>query len=311
MDAYIDGFLDYLARERQASAHTVNAYAVDLRQFCDYLQRSGRTDPDDWDATLWEGFMHYLRRRSMSESSIARKLSAARAFLKHLYRRGVLEHEPPDALATPRVHRALPSTLTPHELRRLLLQPPLDTPYGLRDRAMLETMYTTGMRVSELLGLTLEQLNLSEALVRVVGKRGRERWLPLPDQHGPLAAAVSQRRAPQTRPPQTPLQRAVSERPRRAAEPNQLLEQTQRVCRQRGHRESHLTAHPAPLVRRASAQWRGRPPRRAGTARTRRHQHDPNLHPSQPRPPQRGLQKGASKGVNDSSYWDRRIPITR
>jgi integrase/recombinase XerD len=180
MDAYIDGFLDYLARERQASAHTVNAYAVDLRQFCDYLRWSGRTDPDEWDATLWEGFMHYLRRRSMSESSIARKLSAARTFLKHLYRRGVLEHEPPDALATPRVHRALPSTLTPHELRRLLLQPPLDTPYGLRDRTMLETMYTTGMRVSELLGLTLEQLNLSEALVRVVGKRGRERWLPMP-----------------------------------------------------------------------------------------------------------------------------------
>jgi integrase/recombinase XerD len=181
MESHIDGFLDYLAQERQASAHTLNAYAVDLRQFCDYLRWSGRTDPDDWDATLWEGFMHYLRRRSMSESSIARKLSAARAFLKHLYRRGVLEHEPPDALATPRVHRALPSTLTPHELRRLLLQPPLDTPYGLRDRAMLEMMYTTGMRVSELLGLTLEQLNLSEALVRVAGKRGRERWLPLPD----------------------------------------------------------------------------------------------------------------------------------
>jgi integrase/recombinase XerD len=181
MDAYIDGFLDYLAQERQVSRHTLNAYAVDLRQFCDYLQRSGRADPADWDTTLWEGFMHYLRRRSMSESSIARKLSAARAFLKHLYRRGVLEHEPPDALATPRVHRALPNTLTPHELRRLLLQPPLDTPYGLRDRTMLEMMYTTGMRVSELLSITLEQLNLSEGLVRVVGKRGRERWLPLPD----------------------------------------------------------------------------------------------------------------------------------
>jgi site-specific recombinase XerD len=111
MDAYIDGFLDYLAQERQASRHTVNAYAVDLRQFCDYLRRSGRADPADWDATLWEGFMHYLRRRSMSESSIARKLSAARAFLKHLYRRGVLEQEPPEALATPRCIAPCPPRL--------------------------------------------------------------------------------------------------------------------------------------------------------------------------------------------------------
>ncbi len=181
MDAYIDAFLDYLARERQVSPHTLNAYAVDLRQFCEYLKRAERIDPHEWDSSLWEGFIHYLRRRSMSESSIARKLSAARAFLKHLYRRGVLDSEPPDALSAPKVHRALPATLTPHELRRLLLQPPLGTPHGLRDRTMLETMYTTGMRVSELLSLLLEQLNLSERLVRVEGKRGRERWLPLPD----------------------------------------------------------------------------------------------------------------------------------
>lgn len=181
MEAYVDSFLDYLARERQVSPHTRAAYAVDLMQFCDYLKRAERTNPHEWDSSLWEGFIHFLRRRSMSESSIARKLSAARAFLKYLYRRGVLETEPPDALATPRVHRALPAILTPHELRRLLLQPPLDTPHGLRDRAMLEMMYTTGMRVSELLSLTLAQLNLSERLVRVEGKRGRERWLPLPD----------------------------------------------------------------------------------------------------------------------------------
>lgn len=181
MEAYLDSFLDYLARERQASPHTVNAYAVDLTQFCEYLRRAERTDPHSWDATLWEGFIHYLSRRGMSEASIARKLSAARAFLKHLYRLGVLDREPPDMLAAFKVHRDLPTTLTPHEIRLLLLQPPLDTPHGLRDRTMLETMYTTGMRVSELLGLRLAQLNLSEQLVRVEGKRGRERWLPLTD----------------------------------------------------------------------------------------------------------------------------------
>ncbi|MCS7209826.1 MAG: tyrosine-type recombinase/integrase, partial [Fimbriimonadales bacterium] len=181
MEAYIDSFLDYLARERQVSLHTLNAYAVDLAQFCEYLRRAARHDPSDWDSSLWEGFMHYLRRRQMREASIARKLSAVRAFLKYLHRRGILDEEPPDTLVAPKVQRTLPTTLTPHELRRLLLQPSLDTPHGVRDRTMLETMYTTGMRVSELLNLTLEQLNLSEQLVRVEGKRGRERWLPLPD----------------------------------------------------------------------------------------------------------------------------------
>ncbi|CUU37728.1 MAG: site-specific tyrosine recombinase XerD [Armatimonadetes bacterium] len=181
MEAYIDSFLEFLRSERRASPHTVNAYAVDLRQFAQYLQRSGRAEPHLWDASLWEGFIYYLRRRALSESSIARKLSAARAFLNYLYRRGILTEEPPDALETPRPHRALPETLTVNEVRRLLLQPPLDTPHGLRDRTMLETMYTTGMRVSELLGLRTGDLNLADALVHVQGKRGRERLLPLPE----------------------------------------------------------------------------------------------------------------------------------
>ncbi|MDW8107743.1 MAG: site-specific tyrosine recombinase XerD [Armatimonadota bacterium] len=179
MEAYIDSFLDHLRRERNASPHTVSAYAVDLAQFCEYLKRTQRIDPASWDASLWDGFVHFLTRHQMREATVARKLSAARAFLRYLYRRGVLESEPPEMLTPHKVHRSLPSTLTPHEIRRLLLQPPLDTPHGLRDRTMLETMYTTGMRVSELLRLRLEQLNLSEQLIRVEGKRGRERWLPL------------------------------------------------------------------------------------------------------------------------------------
>lgn len=179
MEAYIDSFLEYLRSERRASAHTVNAYAVDLRQFAEYLQRSGRTEPHLWNATLWEGFIYALRRLALSESSIARKLSAVRTFLQYLYRRGILTEEPPEALETPRIHRALPETLTVNEVRRLLLQPDLDTPHGLRDRTMLETMYTTGMRVSELLGLKIDNLNLADGMVLVLGKRGRERVLPL------------------------------------------------------------------------------------------------------------------------------------
>jgi site-specific recombinase XerC len=88
-EEWVDGFLDYLGRERQLSPHTLNAYATDLTQFVDYLVRADRLEPAEWDATLWEGFIYYLRRRSMSEASIARKLSAARAFLRYLHRRGL------------------------------------------------------------------------------------------------------------------------------------------------------------------------------------------------------------------------------
>ncbi len=177
-EEWVDSFLDYLGRERQLSPHTLNAYATDLTQFVDYLARADRLEPAEWDASLWEGFIYYLRRRSMSEASIARKMSAARAFLRYLYRRGLIG-EPPAALSQVRPHRALPAVLTPSEIRRLLLQPPLDNPLGIRDRAMLEVMYATGLRVSELLGLRMEHLNLTDRVLRVQGKRGRERLVPL------------------------------------------------------------------------------------------------------------------------------------
>ncbi len=182
MEEHIDPFLEFLAQERQVSAHTVSAYAVDLAQFVEYLRHSKRDDPYEWDATLWEGYIYFLRRRGMSEKSIARKLSAVRTFLKYLHRRGVLEQEPPEMLDVPKVHRTLPDTLTASEVRRLVMAPDLTTPHGLRDRTMIEMLYTTGMRVSELLGLTLDQLDLREAFVRVWGKRARERVLPLTEQ---------------------------------------------------------------------------------------------------------------------------------
>lgn len=181
MREYLDSFLDYLRDERQVSPHTLSAYAVDLDQFVRYLEQSERLNPAEWDSGLWEGFLYYLRRRAKSESSIARKLSATRTFLRYLYQRGLLETEPPEPLMTPRPRRKIPSVLSVSELRRLLLQPPLDTPYGLRDRTMLELMASTGLRVSEMLSLTLENLNLSDQLIRVEGKGSRERLLPLTD----------------------------------------------------------------------------------------------------------------------------------
>jgi len=177
--AWMDLFLDYLDRERGVSKHTLDAYARDLSQFHAYLENSQRANLSEWDARLWEGFIHYLRKRSLTESSIARKLSAVRAMLKYLKRKGLISRLPSDETTHTKPHRALPDTLSPNEMRRLLLQPPLENAPGLRDRTMLELMYATGLRVSELLGLRLQDLNLVERVLRVQGKRGRERLIPL------------------------------------------------------------------------------------------------------------------------------------
>lgn len=176
---WIDLFLDYLDRERGLSKHTLDAYAHDLNQFYAYLESSQRLNLSEWDTHLWEGFIYYLRKCSLTESSIARKLSAVHAILKYLKRKGLINQLPSDEQAHTKPHRTLPSTLSPNEMRRLLLQPPLNNPLGLRDRTMLELMYATGLRVSELLGLRLNDLNMVERVLRVQGKRGRERLIPL------------------------------------------------------------------------------------------------------------------------------------
>ncbi|MCW5933280.1 MAG: site-specific tyrosine recombinase XerD [Fimbriimonadia bacterium] len=176
---WIDLYLDYLQHERQVSRHTLDAYARDLTQFHDFLESSERLNPSLWNSQMWEGFVYYLRKRSLTESSIARKLSAVRAMLKYCVRKGLLDRLPDEQDTHAKPHRPLPDVLTPHEMRRLLMQPPLDQARGMRDRAMLELMYATGLRVSELLGLRLQDMNMVERTARVLGKRGRERVLPL------------------------------------------------------------------------------------------------------------------------------------
>lgn len=176
-EEWVDRFLNFLACERQVAPRTVAAYAYDLTQFLAYLEQAG--EAEQWNAHLWEGFVYYLRKQALTESSIARKLCAVRSFLKYLKRKGLIAEYPSDALVGAKPHRPLPASLTPNEVRRLLLQPDLSNPLGLRDRTMLELLYATGLRISELLGLRIGDLNLSERSLRVKGKRGRERLLPL------------------------------------------------------------------------------------------------------------------------------------
>lgn len=184
-----DRFLLHLERERRASPHTVAAYARDTQRFV-ALCRSARIRHERLHhAETLERFSHALRKEGLGESSIARKLCAVRAFLRFLYRHGDLDEPPMKSESGRRVHRRLPSYLTLVEMNALLAQPDTSTPVGLRDRCILEMLFATGLRVSELLGLTVEDASQPEPLIRVTGKRGKERIVP----YGRAAAAWLER----------------------------------------------------------------------------------------------------------------------
>lgn len=176
-------FLSYLQVHRGASPHTIAAYAHDLGQFFGFLGRGeepptaeelARVDP-----TQVRRYLAYLIGRGYTRRSIARKLAAVRSLFRYLCRVGILEYNPVRGIATPRIGRSLPRFLRVPEAAALVEQPPADTPLGLRDRALLEVLYGAGLRVGELVGLELGDVDASRGLVRVRGKGRKERIVPL------------------------------------------------------------------------------------------------------------------------------------
>ncbi len=149
MDEAIDGFLTELREARGASPATLRAYAQDLRQFADFLRRErlARAPAEVKPAHL-RRFLADLHGEGYARTSMARKLSAIRALYRHLARRGEIEADPTVGLSAPRLHRPLPKFLYRGEVEKLLAAPDVSTPLGLRDRALLETLYATGLRVS-------------------------------------------------------------------------------------------------------------------------------------------------------------------
>jgi len=181
-DRAVTRFLDYLRDQRRASPQTLRAYGNDLAQFRDYLKEESRDGkvpaPAKIDALAVRGFVARLSRGGMGKASIARKLSAVRSFLRHAVREGRLESSPAEAIRAPRVPRALPRTMTVDEVFNLLDRIQDDGPAALRDRAILELLYGGGLRVSELVALDRDDLDLSAMVVRVLGKGNKERLVP-------------------------------------------------------------------------------------------------------------------------------------
>ena len=181
MEDYIDQFLTYLEVERNYSRNTVANYRVDLLDFKKFLIRLNDSQPSigEIDHLAIRGYLGDLQERQLSRSTVLRKLSTLRSFFRYLARRGYLDTDPTSALATPKVRRKLPEFLELSEVEALLSAPDTKTIVGLRDQAILELLYSTGMRVGELLALNLPDMDRQSALVKVRGKGKKERILPV------------------------------------------------------------------------------------------------------------------------------------
>ena len=183
MKQALDSFLEHLALNDNASAHTVRAYESDLSQFITFLsQHLGRRrtelTPGDFQHAHIRAFLSELHRRGNTRSSAGRKLAAIRAFGRHLRREGAVDGDPAALVGTPRQEHHLPAHLGEADMSRLLEMPDTSQPLGRRDRAILELFYASGLRLSELVGLDVEDVNLGSRTVRVLGKGRKERLVP-------------------------------------------------------------------------------------------------------------------------------------
>jgi len=192
---HIADFLAHLALERNLSPRTLDSYGRDLRQLASWLADEGLS-VDSIDRIALRGYLGSRRDAGLSARSAARALSAIRSFYRFLVRTGVVTSDPTADLKSPSLWRTVPHALTGEEVDALLAAPDADTMLGLRDRAMLETLYATGLRVSELVSLTVDRVRLDPGFVRVVGKGRKERLVPL----GGAAAAWIERYQLQSRP---------------------------------------------------------------------------------------------------------------
>jgi integrase/recombinase XerD len=179
MKELIDTFLDYLSVERGLSANTILAYRGDLNAYLDFMSSNhidamSRIRRDDI-----TGFMLNQKDRSIAVNSVARRLAAIRMFHRFLAREKILKSDPTNLIDSPRLWKKIPDTLTLNEVESLIAQPDIRDNQGRRDKAILETLYATGMRVSEAVNLRLDNVNLDIGFLRCIGKGNKERVIPL------------------------------------------------------------------------------------------------------------------------------------
>ncbi|MFC4050928.1 tyrosine recombinase XerC [Actinomadura syzygii] len=179
LEEAVSDFGRHLRAERDVSPHTLRAYLGDLNDLVGYAADTGVTEPGELDVSLLRAWLARQHALGRSRATLARRTAAVRAFTRHLHRRGLLDDDPGLLLGTPKRQRDLPIALTQEEAARLLDTMDAQGPLGLRDLAVLELLYGTGVRVSELCGLDIDDLDTGRRTVRVLGKGGRERTVPV------------------------------------------------------------------------------------------------------------------------------------
>ncbi len=176
-DRYVDKFLRYLDIERNASSHTLLNYRLDLLRGRQFFQQPW----EQVDHLAIRRYLAHLKQASLAKRTVARRLASLRSFFRFLCRDGLLKDNPAVAVSTPKLERRLPVFLTEQEVAQLLEASSDCGPWTLRDRAILETLYSTGIRVSELVGISMDDLDMIGGSIRVMGKGKRERLAPIGD----------------------------------------------------------------------------------------------------------------------------------
>ena len=179
MHHFLDHFLHYLIVEKGLSQNTILAYSHNLNRFIDYLREKGIEEIKDISRFDIRAFLLDLKKKGLLTKTIVRNLASIRTFLRFLNQEGILKSNPGEEIESPKITKTLPEILSLKEVEQLLEQPDIQTPLGIRNRAMLEMLYATGMRVSELTCLPINHVNLEGGYVLLYGKGSKERIVPI------------------------------------------------------------------------------------------------------------------------------------
>lgn len=174
----IDDFTDFVRREKGFSSNTLAAYRNDLNQFVDFVESCADQAVRALDRSTIVSFMSYLREREYAASTIARRIAAVKSFFHYLQAQGTIHDDPTQSLQAPKVSKYTPRSISKEDIEKLLEQPKATSPMGMRDKAMLELIYATGMRVTELVSLNLSDVDLENSRVVCSGRGSRKRIIP-------------------------------------------------------------------------------------------------------------------------------------
>ena len=299
MQRLVDSFLANLSAERGLSVNTLTAYGQDLTQFLGYLRDRQVTDVTAIGPDHVEGFLAQGRQAGLRGTSLARKATSVKMWMQYLCRDRHRADDPTEAAEGGKMPPLrLPQTLSLPEIERLLTVPALDTPEGLRDRAMLEITYGCGLRVSELVALKSDDVDVRAGLIRPFGKGRKERQVPLGDGvRESLAAYLSSARSAllQDKPP-TPF--LFVTRQGRPDDPPALPGAGEGLRAGSPHFEDDLAPHSTPFIRNPPALRRGGPAGHSRNARPRQRSDHPALHPGRRRPSAGSLRQDSPEGLS-------------